>query len=66
MSVCRYQQKYQQATEHRPDKLTERVTRRCLAAGSKKFWRVGDKFDFSFVSLVWQGFDYLQVYLQNT
>lgn len=35
MSVCRYQQKYQQATEHRPDKLTERVTRRCRAAEAK-------------------------------
>ncbi|AIV89738.1 hypothetical protein Y023_5123 [Burkholderia pseudomallei A79D] len=38
----------------------------CLAARRKKFWRVGDKYVLSLVSLIWQGFDYLQDYLQNT
>lgn len=35
------------------------------AAGSKTFWRVGDKYLTSPVILVWQGFGCLQIYLQN-
>lgn len=36
------------------------------AAGSKILWRFGDGLSVQLVSLVWQGFGYLRVYLQNT
>lgn len=66
-SGFRYQRKYQHAFE-RSLRQVEDPLYAALPCGrkAKYFWRVGDSYVFSLVSLVWQGFIYLQVYLQHT